>query len=127
MQNLNKESQQSTIVVGYKANLQKSMVFLYTRNNQLEKKKWGNISIKTATKSIKQLVISIIYLKKTKTKQKLMGKNQVGCRKYTMKAILSKIKKNNVLSINILTKYFMEPENLEKLWEKKMKEHFITT
>lgn len=33
------------------------------------------------------------------------------------------VKKKNVLSINILTKYFMEPENLEKLMGKKKRKN----
>lgn len=61
----------STTGDGYKTNLPKSIVFLYISNNWLGKI-WGNISIETATKSIKYLVIGVVNLLKKKQQQKTL-------------------------------------------------------
>ena len=52
-------------VVGYKINTQKSLAFLYTNNEKVEKEIKETIPFPIATKRIKHL--GIIYLKKLKT------------------------------------------------------------
>jgi hypothetical protein len=47
-------------VAGYKINLQKSVAFLYTNNEQIKKEYMKTIPFTTASKKIKYLVVNLI-------------------------------------------------------------------
>lgn len=51
--------------VGYEVGLEKSTAFLYTSNNQLEKKKSRKKIITTANRTVKYLVLDLLRKNKT--------------------------------------------------------------